>query len=421
MKMKKQFSEAGYATQTDAAYWAVRVLEQYPGLAKALVRRFPELLIDEAQDTSHAQMKIIDLLVAAGLKEVVLVGDPDQAVYEWRTAHPELFLQKISASGWEKPLNLTENKRSSQAICDATHPFSTLPSPSKGREKGKRPQTWFFDEGDPHSVVDRFVEMCAAEGIDATRQSIAVLVRGRTLLRRILKLSEDVDPWLQDASPTRPLACAAWERDRGRPKDARRWTEVSIIYLLGADPKDIKLEDLIGLRSGVRSIGMMLHRLTNSLPETSLPLNSWVSAARQAFETWAATTGWSFSPNVASMIAVKAYRLVKGKQNEKSARTTDFLDRPVASYFDAPISPHLVTVETVHSAKGKTYEAVLLALSKYQPCTVKVLAEAGPDSEERRTAYVAMTRPRSLLVVAVPNGTKEQNLARFGGFDIVKE
>jgi len=34
---------------------------------------------------------------------VVLIGDPDQAIYEWRTAHPELFVAKQTEVGWQKP------------------------------------------------------------------------------------------------------------------------------------------------------------------------------------------------------------------------------------------------------------------------------------------------------------------------------
>jgi len=40
----------------------MRILEKYNAISKALVYRFPVLMLDEAQDTSEVQMKIIDLL-----------------------------------------------------------------------------------------------------------------------------------------------------------------------------------------------------------------------------------------------------------------------------------------------------------------------------------------------------------------------
>jgi DNA helicase-2/ATP-dependent DNA helicase PcrA len=63
-RLKERFRARGYATQADANYWAMKILKTYPKVAKALGRRFPEVIIDEAQDTSDIQMRIVDLLVA---------------------------------------------------------------------------------------------------------------------------------------------------------------------------------------------------------------------------------------------------------------------------------------------------------------------------------------------------------------------
>jgi len=79
---KLELIKAGYANQDDANYFALKVLQKYPNIANALVGRFPEVIIDEAQDTTEIQMAIIDELVKAGLKEIILVGDQDQAIFE---------------------------------------------------------------------------------------------------------------------------------------------------------------------------------------------------------------------------------------------------------------------------------------------------------------------------------------------------
>lgn len=414
--MKKRFAKAGFATQTDAAYWAVRVLEAYPWIAKAVVRRFPEVLVDEAQDTSHSQMRTIDLLVEAGLKEVVLVGDQDQAIYEWRTAHPELFIKKASAPDWEAPSVLTVNMRSSQAICDATYPFSTLSVAARGRQDHRRPVIWTYDEESPDALIPRFVSFCRSMGVEPTAKNTAVLVRGRTLLRRILQLSEHVDPWSVSNPATKLLASAAWHREQRRPKEARRALEAALVYLLGGDWKASKLKDLVEVFGRPAAVGATLQRLMNRVPATSFPLKVWMLTTRDVFQAWADTTPWLFPAESADTIGAKKHRIVKGKKGQKAKYAKDFLDWPVASFFDAPVSPQPIIVETIHAAKGKTYDAVLLALSRHPPCTPKRLSEAGPDSEELRTAYVAMTRPRSILVVAMPVGIKTQYLARFNAF-----
>ena len=81
-----------------------RLLE-FGVLAKAIVERFPVIIIDEAQDISEEQMAVFDLLTEAGIKSIFLVGDPDQAIYEWRNTSPECFKKKIGADSWEILLN----------------------------------------------------------------------------------------------------------------------------------------------------------------------------------------------------------------------------------------------------------------------------------------------------------------------------
>ena len=114
---KSELYKKGLVTQTDANYFAMRLLEKYPDIAKSISFRFPIFLIDEAQDTSEIQMRIFEILLENGLSRLMIIGDPNQAIYEWRTAKPEVFLNK------EKKLEtllLNENWRSSKKICTFT-------------------------------------------------------------------------------------------------------------------------------------------------------------------------------------------------------------------------------------------------------------------------------------------------------------
>src|SRR5690606_32140323 len=125
---KKNINKRGFATQSDANYFAMKILEVYPGIAKAVASRFPYLIVDEAQDTSDIQMRIIDLLIQNGLNEVMLVGDPDQAIFEWNDARPDLLNEKFNV--WENSIVLNESRRSSQLICNYTFNVSSLEAPS---------------------------------------------------------------------------------------------------------------------------------------------------------------------------------------------------------------------------------------------------------------------------------------------------
>ena len=67
-------------------------------------------------------MAVFDLLSEAGINSIFLVGDPDQAIYEWRDENPECFLEKMNNHMWQN-IELTGNFRSSQNICNVTSFF----------------------------------------------------------------------------------------------------------------------------------------------------------------------------------------------------------------------------------------------------------------------------------------------------------
>ena len=410
LELKARFSKAGYATQTDAAYWAVQVLERYPWVARALVRRFPELIIDEAQDTSHAQMRVVDLLVSAGANEVMLVGDPDQAVYEWRTAHPELLVMKMTASDWGPPSELTENRRSTQSICNATFSFSSLGAPPTGRPGGIQPKLCFYNEAAPEAALQAFLDLCTTTGVPIGPDTAAVLVRGHTLLRRMLRLPSEVDPWRDGNVCAKLLVRAALERDCGRLKAAWRLAETAIAQLVTPEvPQDAAATDATDLRR----ISANLVKAIRALPHSDLSLRLWIPQAQQVLGTWAREVGLPWATDVLDAIVAKTYTTINRK------RITEFWDWPVRSFFGLAPGTVPVTVETIHAAKGKTYEAVMFVLGGRGKCTPKTLSDDPPDFEAMRMAYVAMTRPRSVLVVAVPEGTKPDRLHRFRGFEHV--
>ena len=105
----------GYVTQREVATFSLRILKRFPNIAQEIAYRFPVIIIDEAQDTSKEQMEIIELIANSGTTTVAIVGDPDQAIYEWRDATPEYFTAKLNDDNWQH-LYLTANFRSSQYI-----------------------------------------------------------------------------------------------------------------------------------------------------------------------------------------------------------------------------------------------------------------------------------------------------------------
>jgi DNA helicase II / ATP-dependent DNA helicase PcrA len=116
--MKAYVWSLGFATQADANYLSLQVLIESPTLTMALVRRYPHIVIDEAQDLTAVQHALFDHLRGAGLESSILVGDENQAIYEWNTARPQLFVAKRQSDAWVAK-SLTGTFRCSEPICQS--------------------------------------------------------------------------------------------------------------------------------------------------------------------------------------------------------------------------------------------------------------------------------------------------------------
>jgi DNA helicase-2/ATP-dependent DNA helicase PcrA len=95
----------------------VRLLEERPALRAEYHRRFPYVLADEFQDTSRAELRLVELL--AGHGNATVVGDDDQAIYGFRGVPWDNLLAYLRAFPTVKVVVLTRNFRSTQGILDA--------------------------------------------------------------------------------------------------------------------------------------------------------------------------------------------------------------------------------------------------------------------------------------------------------------
>jgi DNA helicase-2/ATP-dependent DNA helicase PcrA len=87
---KRSHWKWGRIDHDDVIYLAHRVLLENDAVMRALVSRFPYLFMDEFQDTSRYQCEIVEALSAAGAV-VGVIGDRKQAIYEFSDAEPALF------------------------------------------------------------------------------------------------------------------------------------------------------------------------------------------------------------------------------------------------------------------------------------------------------------------------------------------
>jgi len=94
---------------------AAQAFRDYPGVLKELQERFQYLLIDEYQDTNHAQY-VLAHAMALRHRNICVVGDPDQSIYAWRGADIQNILDFEKDYPDAKVVRLEQNYRSSKTI-----------------------------------------------------------------------------------------------------------------------------------------------------------------------------------------------------------------------------------------------------------------------------------------------------------------
>ena len=110
----------GAADFGDLLLLPVVLCDRDPELADLLGRRFQHILVDEFQDVNQVQYRLLRHL-AKGSRNLVVVGDDDQAIYGWRGADVRLILDFERDWPEVAVVKLEENYRSSQLILDAAH------------------------------------------------------------------------------------------------------------------------------------------------------------------------------------------------------------------------------------------------------------------------------------------------------------
>lgn len=407
-KYKNDLLKKGFIFQEDTVTLAIELLKKYPDIAKALVSRFPIFILDEAQDTSESQMEILNLLNEAGTKSMFLVGDPDQAIYEWRNATPECFRNKMVDSQWNV-ITLTENFRSSQLICNATHAFSKslenkLPSIAQGMysEHEQKPILLLYHgvfDACKKSLVEYFMNLCLKNEIKRCSENIAIVTRG--------KIYSDTDvPNLWKSNEVELFAQSSYEWFSGERKRAYELCEKALFCLVIKNYGQIKGSLSCEIEEKMSYYMWRIHviDILTHLPNVNQPIGIWINNMIEMLNKKFHDIGWVLhdSRNLKQVIEIKS----------RDKYHFNFKNIPLRNFFEKT-NKEDYTLSSIHGVKGETYDALMLMVSGVRGNTITPagLTKGALDSELMRIAYVAMTRPRKLLVVAMPH--KQERYDRF--------
>lgn len=160
--------EAGALDFDDLIYQTVEMFKTYPEILAKYQRQFEYIMVDEYQDTNHAQYQITKLL-SQGHQNIAVVGDDWQSIYSWRGANFQNILDFEKDYPAATVIKLEQNYRSTKRILDAAHAVIA-------KNKVRSDKKLWTDRGDGVGigVVNVYNEIQEAETIIARIQELRI-------------------------------------------------------------------------------------------------------------------------------------------------------------------------------------------------------------------------------------------------------
>ncbi|KAB1110481.1 ATP-dependent helicase [Neorhizobium galegae] len=383
-KLMGKLAKVGAYTHDLGRYWVYKTLKEHPFVLRALARRYPQILIDEAQDIGSCHQAILELLDGSG-SQISLIGDANQGIYEFADADGA-YLRSYHAAPGIDARELTRNYRSVPAIVDVANKL-TGRADEWDREAPATVNGAFFTvatDGDADGLRKHFLNLLAEAKIP--RGNATIVCRGNEGVKKWRG-----DPPTQGQGTTAIFAKAAVIRDQASDfKGAFDLAVRGFIQLLEDPPGDL----LTKLRNSrmppaLRAFSRLIWKFVRS--DDGLP-----SASLKAASGWHPLLVARVKAVLAELNSTCGLATVStiGPRLNK----TNLDDEPLMVGASSLAVESGIRVETVHGVKGESIQAVMYVATKGQIDDLL----AGPVTEIGRIGYVAVTRAQDLFLLTVP-------------------
>jgi DNA helicase-2/ATP-dependent DNA helicase PcrA len=417
----------------DLLMLTVEVLERFPEARKRWQRAWRYILVDEYQDTNHAQYRLLQLL-GGEHRNVCVVGDPDQSIYAFRGADIRNILEFEQDFGDVQVIALEQNYRSTNRILEAANAVI-----ANNRER-KPKELWSeLGEGEPVRVVE--VEDEHAEARLVVAEIVSLSEEGYAgseiaLFYRTNAQSRVIEDLL--ARHDIPYQVIGGPRfyERAEIKDALAYLQLlenpddalSLARIANRPRRGIGDTSLARLRSFSDTLGVTLWEAFIRADEAGLaqPALRAVASFRGILESLRASAGELTLPQLVERVlersgmleALEAERTIEARGRIENLQelvgvAREYLEtaeEPTLSGFLQGISltsdqdtmredASLVSLMTLHNAKGLEFRAVfIVGMEEGVFPHARSIEEQGLE-EERRLFYVGVTRAKERLVL----------------------
>ena len=418
----------------DLLVFVHRLFKQNKVAAKKWSERFEYILVDEFQDTSIIQYEIVKTLAKS--KNITIVGDPDQTIYTWRYADASLIKKFKKDFDGATTVVLDQNYRSTRTILEAANKLI--------KHNVKREPKNLFSEneiGEPLAFYHGFSDDAEARWIAKEMRLLrgqGIKLKDMAVLYRANYISQSLERQFVNANIQYIIYGGVKFYQRQEIKDAisylkviNNWDEIALNRVINVPSRKIGAVALDKLTKDASAhkllLGESIQRRFKDLPLSTNQRNELGTFVNLINKYNAALKTNSISKVISKFLIEVGYykqftsedqsrmdnikELIKSiddweKKNDGKT-LFDYLSE-ISLYMDGDDSGatnDYTSLMTVHSSKGLEFDYVFIAgFSEGVFPSARSLEEKGGLEEERRLAYVAITRARKKVFISNSRG-----------------
>ena len=434
-RYQDQLKENDAVDFDDIIYLTVRLLREHEAIREHYQRKFRYVLVDEYQDTNKMQYELTSLL-AGGYENLCVVGDDDQSIYRFRGATIENILNFENQYRGARIIRLEQNYRSTQAILNAANAVIA-------NNRGRKGKTLWTANGEGEKVT----VYTASDGTEeANFVSGRILALSRTsgfkncaVLYRTNAQSNAIEySFKRNGIPYRIIGGTRFF-DRAEVKDMlayltvihNRNDDLRLNRIINTPARGLGAKAIETAQRLARAEGKSLYQVIEK-PQDYAPLEKPAPKMRvfaEMIESLAELldSGISLCDFYEEVLHRTGYvEMLQAKpteENQTRLENVRELKSSINSYIENANSPSLAgfleeialytdieqydagadaaVMMTIHSAKGLEFDHVFLV--GFEDGLFPGMRSIGDEEEmeeERRLAYVAITRARKTLDIS---------------------
>lgn len=451
---QKELKNADAMDFDDIIVNTVKLLEENKDVREYYQKKFRYIMVDEYQDTNHAQYRLTELL-AAGHRNICVVGDDDQSIYRFRGATIENIMSFEHRYAESEIIRLEQNYRSTQTILDVANEVIS----NNKKRKGK--SLWTANGGGDKVIINtaydetdeaKFIAETIEEGVSSGKFTFS----DHAVLYRMNAQSNTIENILVRAGIPYRIIGGFRFYERAEIRDA-----IAYLTIVNNPNDNVRLRRIINVpKRGIgdttvnkaseiaSGLGISLYEVFSHADEYEalkrsskklMQFTQTIESVREnldkipideLFEDIIRKTDYMahlrLDKEKGSERVENIYELVtnlKNYQTENEEPTLSGFLEEVALMTDLDnynAQQDAVVLMTIHSSKGLEFPVVFLP-GMEESIFPGVQSMFNPDDveEERRLAYVGITRAKRRLYISHANsrmlfGTTQRNLpSRF--------